>query len=194
MRFAALVLAGAWALSLLVQLVEGRRWVRVLSVVVGLALSVAYVRAVLRLTVLRAPNAGMVGVEMEPFWSYRSCLELTAGGIRIVQHDVFEQIVLNYVLYVPFGCLLPIVAPGEYGDCGALRGLARVLPLALACAVSAELAQLALRSGLVEFDDVFGNVMGAGIGYGVYRVAGLAAGSLRQRFARVGHRSAACDR
>ena len=88
---------------------------------------------------------------------------------RVQDAGLLEQIVLNYLLFVPLGCLLPFTWPGRYAGDGAARGAARVALVAAACSLCVELAQLVLRVGLFELDDVLGNALGAVLGYALSR-------------------------
>ena len=45
---------------------------------------------------------------------------------RAQNAGLLEQIVLNYPLFVPLGCLLPFTWPVRYFDAGVARGVARV--------------------------------------------------------------------
>ena len=100
---------------------------------------------------------------------------------RVQDAGLLEQIVLNYLLFVPLGCLLPFAWPERYVGDGAARGVARVALVAAACSLCVELAQLVLRVGLFELDDVLNNALGAVMGYVLYRLAERTAKLVRGR-------------
>ena len=86
------------------------------------------------------------------FWSYRA--------IREGDKALLTQIIANVVVFVPIGLLL-----------GCAFGRIRwwtVLLVGLGFSVLIETLQFVLKRGFAEFDDVFHNVLGCMIGWGVY--------------------------
>lgn len=74
------------------------------------------------------------------------------------------QIIINIVMFIPIGFLLPC--------CFKLYEKYRyVLATAVIASVSIEVLQLIFRMGLFETDDVINNVFGATIGLGFYILA-----------------------
>lgn len=160
------VLALAGALAAASRLLRNRPTLRR---ALGFVLLVGYVWGNATKTVLgRRHKPGLVP-NFDLFWSYRRSLSLSRHGLRITNASLFAEIILNYVLYVPLGCLMPFIWPSRYLDCGPWRGLARVMITACLCSVATECAQQLLRVGFFELDDVFGNTMGAALGYLLYR-------------------------
>ena len=93
----------------------------------------------------------------QPFASYY--IAFAEGGI-----EVMLQIIINIVMFIPIGFLLPC--------CFKLYEKYRyVLITAVIASLSIELLQLIFRIGLFETDDVINNVFGAMIGLGIYVVA-----------------------
>lgn len=127
---------------------------------------------------VRAERSAKLGL----LWSYRESLALFGGSPGVTDASLLAEIVLNVLLFVPLGALLPFAWPEHFrGRRGA--GLAAVIG---ACAsLGIELLQLVFRLGLFEFDDVLNNALGAVGGYLVYsllyvlmmRVDGRAGGS-----------------
>ena len=105
---------------------------------------------------------------LEPFWSYRACLSIDWTGLHVTNHGLFDQIVVNYLLYFPLSCLLPFTWPRFFYLCGLRRGLFRIIMVALVCSLVTEVAQYEMRVGYLEIDDIFNNSLGAGIGYIFY--------------------------
>ena len=131
-----------------------------------------YAAALLAVTLLEYAGQGLVGFDSA--WRFinliplRTILELARPEHM---HQAVRQLLGNVVMFIPLGMLLPAVA-ARYRRPGALL-------LAAAC-VSAgiELAQFALRFvGLpgrsVDVDDVILNVLGAAVGYFVWRAFAL---------------------
>lgn len=76
----------------------------------------------------------------------------------------WRNIILNIFMPVPFGFLLPYIAkPFKKLSWTVLAGLGFTLFI--------EAAQLILRRGIFETDDLINNTMGVLIGYGFYRLA-----------------------
>ena len=94
------------------------------------------------------------------FESYRYAFE---GG-RIAHLSPARQILLNILLYLPPGLLVPSLLR--------LRGAARPWRTGLLAAAGlsllTELTQLLTRRGMAEADDLFNNILGYLIGMGLY--------------------------
>ena len=128
--------------ALVVWLIDGRR-------ITPRPLLVAYVVFILFETVIgRKPEVGRV--ELVPFWSYS-------------HPELRMEIVLNYILFIPLGCLLHL--------CFGENGL-RVVMIGFLLSVSIEIVQLVFRIGLFEFDDMIGNTIGCFIGAAVGKMCG----------------------
>ena len=153
----------------------------------GVAALMLYACAYFVFTFYGRAAGASASIDLRPFWSWRASLSLDGFVVRVERPDLLLEIVLNFLLYVPLGCLLPVAldaggAPrrggrGLDGPCGDLgtRGGVRcaageVVLVSLVLSVSTELAQALLRMGLCELDDVFGNVVGALVGYMTYRL------------------------
>jgi len=117
---------------------------------------------------------------LAPFWSYRAALSLyepgRGFGLFITDVRLFRQIILNILLYVPFGYLLPFAwpklaqrkRPRPHGS-GARRAFPwRVVLIGMAFSLTTECIQLVSRVGLFELDDIFDNTIGCVLGAGLY--------------------------
>ena len=94
---------------------------------------------------------------LQPFESYY--IAFAEGGI-----EVMLQIIINIVMFIPIGFLLPC--------CFKLYEKYRyVLITTVISSISIELLQLIFRIGLFETDDIINNVFGAMIGLGIYVLA-----------------------
>ena len=134
--------------ALVVWLIDGRR-------VTPRPLLAAYILFILMETII-GRKAGVGRVELVPFWSYS-------------HPELRMEIVLNYMLFIPLGCLL-------YLCFGEKLGL-RVVIAGLLLSVSIELIQLTFKIGVFEFDDMIGNTVGCLIG----AVVGKATRELKKR-------------
>ena len=115
---------------------------------------VAFAVVLARLTLEPSPaSASIAHTNLHPGRSLRAYL--SEPGLR----DAVKQIGGNVLLGVPFGVLVPVVAPGA-------RGLLRVLLLTAIVMLLVEFAQGALITGRAfDVDDVILNTTGALAGY-----------------------------
>ncbi len=91
-------------------------------------------------------------LELAPFWTYRAVLNHTSGV------SVWD-IVLNVVLFLPFGFLVKLLFPS--------LSLGKMLLIAVGCSLCIETSQIVFEKGVAQFDDVMHNAIGAGLGWGV---------------------------
>ncbi len=92
-----------------------------------------------------------------PFWKYLNV-------IKGIERDYFiRQILGNLVMLMPLGIMLPMVKQIT---------LKQILIIAICFSAGIEIMQFITGRGLMEFDDVFNNTVGAVVGYGVYRFSG----------------------
>lgn len=105
--------------------------------------------------------------EWELLWSYRKSLSLPDGMMSLLQGTVaveypklLEEIILNILLYIPLGYLLPFIftrlKPWQ------------VILIAFVCSALTEISQLVFKIGMFEFDDMLNNTMGCAIGLLMY--------------------------
>lgn len=85
-----------------------------------------------------------------PFWSWREV---------IIHHDMelLQEILLNCILLLPVGCLLPVVR-------GQAVRARTAFAVGLGISAVIEVSQLLFRRGLFEWDDMIHNVLGCMIG------------------------------
>lgn len=111
--------------------------------------------------------------EWVPFWSYREAIRFS-GGFAVTNANLLEEIILNVLLYIPMGYLLPFV--WEKLRAGGKRFFSwRDVLIGFLCSVVTEVTQLVFRIGLFEFDDMIGNTAGGLIGYVLYEIIRQAA-------------------
>lgn len=90
--------------------------------------------------------------DFTPFWSYRAVRE---GNVHLL-----TQIIANVFAFIPIGLLLGCAS-------GRMKWW-KVLLIGGGFSVLIETLQFFLKRGFAEFDDVFHNVLGCMIGYGIY--------------------------
>ncbi|MFJ5531979.1 VanZ family protein [Streptomyces sp. NPDC093261] len=128
--------------------------VRLLVMALAFVAMVAFAAALARITLEPSPaSRALVHSNLHPGRSLRAYLEQPAT------RDAVKQIGGNILLGVPFGILLPVLAPGT-------RGILRVGMVTATVMLLVELAQGALVTGRAfDIDDVILNTTGALLGY-----------------------------
>lgn len=125
------------------------------EILCGLALSI-YLVFLLGGTILNREIGEEYMIEGVPFWSYLDLLSEWSIPMAV-------QILYNILVFIPWGFLLPEMVCIK-------RKIRMVLLSAFGLSFGIEVIQLVFKLGLFEFDDVFHNVLGAVIGYGLWRV------------------------
>lgn len=111
---------------------------------------IVYAVIVLYITLLsRTPSVRRRA--LTPFWEYR---ELIYGVDKLYW---FGQIIGNIVMLMPLGVFLCLM----YRRLNVIH----IGTIGCSCSVSIELTQYFTGRGLLEFDDIFHNTLGAVIGY-----------------------------
>lgn len=119
-----------------------------------IALFAIYILAVLWLTLIDR-EFGNRRAMLVPFWEFANVIK----GIR--RSFFIGQILGNLVMLMPLGFMLPIIRKVS---------LKQVLLIAFCFSAGIEFTQFITGRGLMEFDDVFNNTVGAVLGYKVYDV------------------------
>lgn len=95
-------------------------------------------------------------IEWRLFWSYKEAFARKDGEITILRLGLARQILLNILVYVPVGLLVPLVYKKHHYIYTLLTGF--VLSLLT------EVMQYITHRGLCELDDLFNNTLGCLIG------------------------------
>ena len=90
-------------------------------------------------------------VELRPFISFHP------------ESPEFHYVIENILLFVPLGILFPI----GFSFARRWKGM---IGIALCLSLAVEVLQFVFRCGKSEVDDLIANVIGAVIGFGIYRV------------------------
>lgn len=118
------------------------------------AVFICYMTVVLCATMLDRSNVWIHGTILPLFYSYKEAWNsFTAADWR--------NIILNILLFVPFGFLLPVGVKW-------FRNFMKTYLAGLILTVCIEVLQLVLKRGIFELDDIFNNTLGTMIGYGCY--------------------------
>ncbi|MFJ5775525.1 VanZ family protein [Streptomyces sp. NPDC093094] len=128
--------------------------VRLLAMMLAFVCMVGFAVVLARLTLEPSPaSEALTHSNLRPGSSLRFYFDTAEPG------DAVRQIGGNVLLGVPFGVLVPVVAPGA-------RGLLRVLLLTATVMLLVELAQGAMVTGRAfDIDDVLLNTTGALLGH-----------------------------
>ncbi|MFF8970107.1 VanZ family protein [Streptomyces sp. NPDC014995] len=127
---------------------------RLLAMLLAFAFMVGFAAVLARVTLEPSPaSEALIHTNLRPGRSLRAYLD------QPELRDAVRQIGGNVLLGVPFGVLVPVLAPRT-------RGLLRVLLLTASVMLMVEFAQGALVTGRAfDIDDVILNTAGALIGY-----------------------------
>lgn len=101
----------------------------------------------------REASEERIKFELRPFWTY---VEIAKGDSGLAL-----QVFLNVLLFLPLGLALPLC----FDSCRTVR---HTIVVSALISAMIELIQGVSSIGLCELDDVFHNVLGALIGYGVF--------------------------
>lgn len=113
---------------------------------------IVYLFANLYLTILSRPARIYHHMELTPFWSYIGALD---------RADLREEILLNVILYIPFGYLMHYAFPKMKWWMVAGAGFL--------LSGFTETVQLFFKLGLCEVDDLISNTLGTLAGIGLYK-------------------------
>ena len=133
-------------------------------------LSVIYLLAIMYLAFISREPVPYLRYSINPFGAARRGLEfggglisgLLHGDVKVTNWTSLEGIILNILLFIPFGYLLLSLFPK-------LRWW-HVILLGFAFSLCIELLQLLTRLGYADVDDLINNTLGAAIGSLCYRI------------------------
>ena len=117
-------------------------------------LAALYLCGLLYLTTVQGNRTGVSGFSFRfplPFWRALCAWHFGLTAARSL---------LNLLLFVPFGYLLPQLFPLRFG---------KLCLMAFLCSLLIESAQVLFHFGVFELDDLVKNTLGAGAGYLLYR-------------------------
>lgn len=112
-----------------------------------------YMALLLALAVLTRKVNPVQTFDFTPFWSYRAVLQ--SGNDALLTQNI-----ANVIAFVPIGLLL--------GCAFRQMKWRKALLIGGGFSLLIEVLQFVFKRGFAEFDDVFHNVLGCAIGFGVY--------------------------
>ena len=143
----------------------------------GLPILSVYVYGVLLQTIVGRTVGAEHKAELELFWSHRESLAVADGNLVVTNESLLEEILLNVLMFVPLGALLPFLFPRRLGEGPIVLSGIAVGIIGAVCSLAIELAQWRFNLGLFEFDDVLNNTLGALLGFVLYRAVAWALAS-----------------
>lgn len=118
-------------------------------------ISICYIVIVLGAVFLnRGDNYGVINLHL--FSSYKEAYY----RMEIV---LFRNIILNILLFVPLGFLLPFLKDR-------LKKVYKVVPIGFAVTLIIEIVQYITKFGIFEIDDIFNNTLGVLLGYSIFMI------------------------
>lgn len=122
-------------------------------------LFVIYIGVVFWLTLYGSNRKdGISKANMTPFWEYAMVIK------NQYRKSYIKQITGNIALFVPLGFLLPVL-PHRHN-----ATLRKVFICGFCFSAFIEITQYITGRGLMEFDDLFNNTVGALLGFGIYKL------------------------
>ena len=126
------------------------------------SLLITYVFLVLSVTVLARRPYNEFRIK-PPFWSY---IEILHGNPK--SYAYATEIVLNMLMLVPVGFLLPVL------------GRKNVILYGFLCSLCIEVFQLVTKRGYFEVNDLLHNTIGVVAGYWLYKLLVWTAGKIKK--------------
>jgi len=118
-------------------------------------ISICYLTVIFGAVFLNRSNVyGIINIHL--FSSY-------IEAYHMMSSTLFRNIILNILLFVPFGLLLPLNTKKN-------DKVLKVVSIGFITSLLIEIIQYNTKFGIFEIDDVFNNTYGVLIGYGLYRV------------------------
>ena len=114
---------------------------------------ILYIVLIFTVTVFLRSNGEQFDYNFHPFWSYYE-------AIREGRNELAAEMIMNVVLFIPLGPL----------SAGSFKRIKwwQVLFVSLCISLTIETMQLLFKRGFAEFDDLFHNVIGCMLGYGMF--------------------------
>ena len=120
---------------------------------IAAALAAAYMFIVLTITVFKRGPTDLPKNYFPPFWAYGMIISKSK-----IARDLAIQIIMNVIMLVPLGFLIPFFIEKKPIIFGAV------------CSLIIELVQLVTKRGYFEIDDIIHNTIGITIGFVCYKL------------------------
>ncbi len=120
------------------------------------AIFICYLFVVFGATLLSRGSMWQNNIQYHLFYSYREAW-------NDFSMNEWRHIILNIMMFVPFGLLLPMV--GKF-----FQKFWRTYLAGIGLSLAIEMIQYIFKRGICEVDDLFNNMLGAMIGYGLFSI------------------------
>lgn len=133
-------------------------------------IAVAYIIAIVYLAFLVREPMPLYHYSLNLFTAARKGIEfgggvitgLLSGDVKITSWASLKGIMLNILLFIPFGFLIPIIWKKRWSWW-------KIMLLGFAASFCVEIVQLVTRLGFADVDDLMNNTIGAALGYLIYK-------------------------
>lgn len=119
-----------------------------------------YLYLIFLYTFLARTGKSQIDYNLMPFWSYQHIFSTHDLSIALV-------VLINCLMFIPVGILVPW-AYENILHADEIKKRNTVILFGLIVSFSVECLQLFTKTGLFEWDDIFHNMIGLIVGYGVY--------------------------
>ena len=130
-------------------------------------LALVYVGGIVFLAFLIRQPGDVGRLNTVPFWALKRSVSLLGptvfSGIRIVNKVLFQDVILNVLLFIPFGLLFPVLFRKT-------AAIVFTVPAGFLASLCIETVQYITRLGTADVDDLINNTLGALIGLILYLI------------------------
>ena len=119
-------------------------------------ITLGYYAILIASTVIYRSSQHICHYDFTPFWSYMA--------IQKGQDELVAENMMNVLVFLPIGILIGVSINNKW---------LRVLGVGVILSLLIEMLQLIFKRGFAELDDVFHNIVGCLVGYGITQLAFL---------------------
>ena len=146
---------------LAIEAIKGLKYERVL----GLLMMLFYIAGLVYITMFKGGRTGLGG------FSFRFPLPFLRALLARRYGLTTNRSVLNMLLFVPLGCLLPYnMSLWKINLRNTKLGVKNVIIIGFLVSLIIESCQVNFKIGVFEIDDLLKNTMGVGLGYAFYMI------------------------
>ena len=131
------------------------------------AVALMYIGGIVYLAFLIRQPGDVGRVNNIPFWALKRAVRLVGpaifSGIRIVNKVLFMDVILNFLLFIPFGIMFPVLLPKPSAP-------VFTVPAGFLASLCIEAVQYFTRLGTADVDDLINNTAGALAGLILYLI------------------------
>ena len=130
-------------------------------------IAVSFVTAVVFLAIVSRQPGETARLNLEPFFALKRAIVINTGGsfpwITVKSRILLMDIILNVLLFVPFGFIIPCLSKK-------LAHWWAAIPLGLLFSLCIEFTQYSAKLGTADVDDLINNSIGTIIGWILYLI------------------------